>query len=51
MNSTYAKLVRDVPIVPHTMNSSDDITQLVPSDDRDYVLYPPAQQVSYMIVW
>jgi len=47
VNSTYAELVRDAPAVPRTMNSSDDIIQLVPSDDGDYIYALTAQQVSY----
>jgi len=47
VNSTYAELVRDAPVVPRTMNSSDDITQLVPSDDGNYIYALTAQQVSY----
>ena len=47
VNSTYAELVRDAPVVPRTMNSSDDIIQLVPSDDGDYIYALTAQQVSY----
>ena len=45
MNSTSAELVRNVPIVPITMNSSDDITQLVPSDGGEYIYALTAQQV------
>ena len=47
VNSTYAELVRDAPVVPRTMNSSDDIIQLVPSDDGNYIYALTAQQVSY----
>jgi len=50
VNSTYAELVRDMPIVQNTMDQSDDITQLVPSDDGDYVYALTAQQVSYIAV-
>ena len=46
VNSTYAELVRDMPIVQNTMDQSDDITQLVPSDGGDYIYALTAQQVS-----
>lgn len=49
MNSTYAEVVREARIVPHTMNSSDDITQLVPSDDGEYIYALTAQQVGYKV--
>jgi len=47
MNSTYAEVVRDVRII---MNMSDDITQLVASDDGEYVYALTAQQVTLAIV-
>jgi len=50
VNSTYAELVRDMPIVQNTMDQSDDITQLVPSDDGDYIYVLTAQQVSFPTV-
>lgn len=50
INSTYAKVVREVRIVPDTTDSSDDITQLVPSDGRDYIYALTAKQVSYRVV-
>ena len=50
MNSTYAELVRDMPIVRDTMDQSDDITQLVPSDGGEYIYALTAQQVSYTTV-
>ena len=50
VNSTYAELVRDMPIVRNTMDQSDDITQLVPSDGGDYIYALTAQQVSYILV-
>ena len=50
VNSTYAELVRDMPIVRDTMDQSDDITQLVPSDGGEYIYALTAQQVSYTTV-
>jgi len=50
INSTYAKVVREVRIVPDTTDSSDDITQLVPSDGGDYIYALTAKQVSYRVV-
>ena len=47
MNSTYAELVRDAPVVRDTMAPSDDITQLVPSNDGDYIYALTGTQVSY----
>ena len=47
MNSTYAELVRNVGVVPRTRDSNDDINQLVPSDDGDYIFALTRQQVSY----
>ena len=37
VNSTYAELVRSVRLVSGTMDQRDDVTQLVLSDDGDYV--------------
>ena len=51
MNSTYAELVRNVRVVPRTMDSIDDITQLVPSDEGDYIFALTPQQVSYIWVF
>ena len=48
VNSTNAELVRSVRIVPDTMDQRDDITQLVPSVDEDYVYTLTAQQVNLM---
>ena len=48
VNSTNAELVRSVRIVPDTMDQRDDITQLVPSVDEDYVYALTAQQVNLM---
>ena len=48
MNSTNAELVRNVRLVPGTMDQRDDITQLIPSDDGDYVYVLTAQQVNHM---
>ena len=48
VNSTYAELVRNVCLVPDTMNKRDDVTQLVPSDDGEYVYALTAKQVSYI---
>ena len=48
VNSTNAELVRNVRLVPDTTNQRDDITQLVPSDDGDYVYALTAQQVNHM---
>ena len=48
VNSTNAELVRSVCIVPDTMDQRDDITQLVPSVDEDYVYALTAQQVNLM---
>ena len=48
VNSTNTELVRNVRLVPDTTNQRDDITQLVPSDDGDYVYALTAQQVNHM---
>ena len=48
MNSTNAELVRTVHLVPGTLDERDDVTQLVPSDDGDYVYALTAQQVNSM---
>ena len=48
MNSSYAELVRVVNLVPRFMDKRDDITQLVPSDDGEYVYALTAELVSYM---
>ena len=48
VNSTYAELVRSVRLVPDTMNKRDDVAQLVPSDDGEYVFALTAKQVSYI---
>ena len=48
MNSTYAELVRSVRLVPVTMNQRDHITQLVPSDDGEYVYALTAKQVNHI---
>ena len=50
VNSTYAEVVRDMPIVQNSMDQSDDITQLVPSDDGDYIFALTPQQVCYIAV-
>ena len=49
MNSTSAELVRSVVLVPRTMDQSDDVTQLLPSDGGDYVYALTAQQVNYIL--
>ena len=48
VNSTNAELVRNVRLVPDTMDQRDDVTQLVPSDGGDYVYVLTAQQVNLM---
>ena len=48
VNSTNAELVRSVRLVSDTMDQRDDVTQLVPSDDGDYVYALTAQQVNLM---
>ena len=48
VNSTNAELVRSVRLVPDTMDQRDDVTQLVPSVDEDYVYVLTAQQVNLM---
>ena len=48
VNSTYVELVRSVRLVPGTTGQRDDITQLVPSDDGDYVYALTAKQVNHM---
>ena len=48
MNSTNAELVRSVRLVAGTMDQRDDVTQLVPSVDGDYVYALTAQQVNSM---
>ena len=48
VNSTSAELVRNVRLVAGTMDQRDDVTQLVPSDDGDYVYALTAQQVNFM---
>jgi len=50
VNSTYAEVVRDMPIVQNSMDQSDDITQLVPSDNGDYIYALTPQQVCYIAV-
>ena len=50
VNSTYVEQVRDVPIVPDTVDTNDDITQLVASDDGEYIYALTAQQVSILKV-
>ena len=50
VNSTYAELVRSVRLVSGTMDQRDDVTQLVLSDDGDYVYALTAQQVHHMSV-
>ena len=49
MNSTSAELVRSVVLVPRTMDQSDDVIQLLPSDGGDYVYALTAQQVNYIL--
>ena len=49
MNLTSAELVRSVVLVPRTMDQSDDVTQLLPSDGGDYVYALTAQQVNYIL--
>ena len=48
VNSTNTELVRTVCLVAGTMDQRDDVTQLVPSDDGDYVYALTAQQVNFM---
>ena len=48
VNSTNTELVRTVRLVAGTMDQRDDVTQLVPSDDGDYVYALTAQQVNFM---
>ena len=48
VNSTNAELVRTVRLVAGTMDQRDGVTQLVPSDDGDYVYALTAQQVNSM---
>ena len=48
VNSTYAEPVRSVRLVPVTMNQRDYITQLVPSDDGDYVYALTPKQVNHI---
>ena len=48
MNSTNAELVRTVRLVPGTLDQRDDVTQLVHSDDGDYVYALTEQQVNSM---
>ena len=50
VNSTYAEQVRDVRIVPDTVDTNDDITQLVASDGGEYIYALTAQQVSILMV-
>ena len=46
VNSTYAELVRSVRLVPDATDQRDDVTQLVPSDDGDYLYALTEQQVN-----
>ena len=48
VNSTYAELVRNICLVPETMNQRDDVAQLVPSDDGDCVYALTAKQVNHI---
>ena len=50
MNSSYAELVRVVNLVPRFMDKRDDVTQLVPSDDGDYVYALTAKLVNYVAI-
>ena len=46
MNSTSAELVRSVHLIAGTMGRRDDVTQLVPSVEGDYVYALTEQQVN-----
>ena len=48
MDSTSAELVRRVGLVPRTMGRRDDVTQLVASDEGDYVYALNEQQVNHL---
>ena len=48
MDSTYAEQVRSVRLVARTMGKRDDVTQLVPSDEGDYVYALTEQQVNHV---
>ena len=50
VNSSYAELVRVVNLVPRFMDKRDDVTQLVPSDDGDYVYALTAKLVNYVAI-
>ena len=48
MDSTSAELVRRAPLLPNTMDQRDDVTQLVPSVEGDYVYALTEQQVNHV---
>ena len=48
MNSTSAELVRRIGLVPRATGQIDDVTQLVPSDEGEYVNALTEQQVNHV---